>query len=91
MKYGFRMGDRLIVLNANSAKKAVAEINKLLKGPLELIRTDYQQAEVGLKMATEKVCLISQEVKQLVLRMDGAFEERPLLQISDEGFRLIVD
>ncbi len=81
--YGLRLGKKLVVLKATTVKKAVREINNLLEGPFEIIRTDYQQAEVGLSMKTEKIGLTTLGGTRIVLKMDGEFEERTPVQISE--------
>jgi len=83
VKYGLRLGEKLVVLKATNVKKAVHEINNLLGGLLEIIRTDYQQAEVGLKMKTEKVSLTTPSGTRIALQVDGKFKERTPVQIDE--------
>lgn len=83
VKYGLRLGKKIIVLEATSVENALDEMNKLLKGPFDLIRTDYRECVVGVKLTTEKagVSLVQENMGRVVFQVDGKFEKtkKPLL------------
>jgi len=79
-KYGLVLGKRMLVLNAKTLGAAMKEINQLLQGPLEMVRTDYQQAVVGLKMKSERAKLDTGKIGPII---QGRFEETGPIQITE--------